>query len=160
MMDLISFPDQARLWVYGASKPIADSQIPILYREILQFTQRWTSHNRAVKATGGVLHNYFVVLLADERFTQLSGCSIDDSVHFIRQLGEKYNTEFFDRKTLHYLMGDSVQTIGLSQIGGAIREGIVDKDTLFFDPLVNTKGDFLRSWVKPLGESWIMKLVY
>jgi len=159
MLDLLRFPDESRVWIYTSSREFRDEELPALQQDITLFTRQWTSHNQQLYATGGIMHNRFLVLVVDEGQAGASGCSIDSSVHFIQALGQKYQTDFFDRRTFCYLQDEEVRTVPMEQFNEAYRSGAITDNTLFFDTLVQQKGDFINAWIKPLRQSWLTRLI-
>lgn len=157
MHDLLAFPDASRVWIYQGNKPMPVDEIGTLNARIIDFSRQWTSHNRQLRATGGLLHDMFVVLVSDESQAGASGCSIDTSVRFVRQLGEEYEIDFFDRLNFAYLHDEEVHRLHRDQIADAYRDQRITDDTLFFDNLVKDKGEFLKRWVTPFGESWLKR---
>jgi hypothetical protein len=51
-----------------------------------QFSHNWNSHGIPVKATAHLFFGQFVVLMADETATGVSGCSTDSSVRLIKEI--------------------------------------------------------------------------
>lgn len=158
-MDLLAFPDHSRVWIYASDTAIDDPLIPDLFFEVQQFTRSWVSHQEDLKATGGILHNRFLVLLVDEIINKPGGCSIDKSVHFIQQLGLSYNVDFFNRELLFYLDKDLIQQTNIHKVAELYEQQLVQNETLFFDNLVSNKKDFIEHWLKPLNESWIKRFI-
>ncbi len=154
MNDFISFPDDSRVWIYSADREIPEELVPEVQREIVHFTKLWTSHREDLRATGGLLHGYFIILIVDENINKPGGCSIDSSVQFIHQLENKLVRDFFNRFIFHYLENERVLSIHSSELAKAYADGSITDQTLFFDPLVKTKQEFQTGWLKPLGESW------
>ncbi len=159
MQNINEFPESARVWIYQGSKDLNASAISGIDAHIGQFAQRWTSHNVALKATGALMHNRFVVLIVNDMHTGVGGCSIDSSVQFVRNLGEEYGVDFMDRMNFAYLESEEVHTVHKDELPELYAAGKVNDSTLFFDNLVNTKKDFVDSWLKPLGESWMKRFV-
>lgn len=159
MQDINEFPDSARVWIYQGNKNLSETTIPGIDVHIGHFAQRWTSHNVALKATGALMRNRFIVLVVNDMHTGVGGCSIDSSVQFVRNLGEEYGVDFMDRMNFAYLESDEVQTVHKDELPNLYASGKVSDNTLFFDNLVNTKKDFVESWLKPLGESWMKRFV-
>ncbi|HEX5624562.1 MAG TPA: hypothetical protein VFX48_00990 [Saprospiraceae bacterium] len=159
MMDLLSFPDQARIWVYAADQPIPEEQVPVVYQAILDFTAEWSSHQKALRATGGLLHRRFLVLVVDADFNTPGGCSIDVSVHFVKHLGKELGIDFFDRNLFYYIDQEEVLPIRKDQMGEALEQGRIHPETLFFDTLVSQKAAFQKEWLKPLKDSWHYRLL-
>ncbi len=159
MMDLLSFPENSRVWIYGADQKIPEHLVNAIQEKIVNFTKDWSSHQQALKATGGLLHNYFVVFVVDDGYNKPGGCSIDSSVRFIRSLEAELNVDFFNRNIFYYLDQENIISISRNDLPGALRDGIISEDTLFFDTLVQTKLDFQKSWLKPMKQSWHSKLI-
>ena len=57
-----------------------------------------------------VIFNRFLVVFVDEKIAQASGCSIDKSVHFVKQLEDEFHINFFDRTLIAYKEGNEIQT--------------------------------------------------
>ncbi len=159
MMDLLSFPDNARIWIYAADHEIPKDKVSEVHNRIFDFTKEWSSHQQALKATGGLLHNYFIVFVVDDGYNKPGGCSIDSSVRFIKSMGEELNVDFFNRTVFYYLDNETVQVISKDDLPKALDEGRINESTLFFDTLVQTKLDFQKHWLKPLKQSWHSKLI-
>jgi len=159
MMDLLSFPDNARIWIYAADREIQDDKVTAIHNRIVDFTREWSSHQQALKATGGLLHNYFVVFVVDDGHNKPGGCSIDSSVRFVKSLGEELNVDFFNRTVFYYLDNETVKVISKEDLPEALDEGRINESTLFFDTLVQTKVNFQKHWLKTLKKSWHSKLI-
>lgn len=144
----------SRVWVYQSSRPFEEKDIPGLKAKIDAFARSWVSHNRQLRAAGDVLHHRFIVLIVDESQADASGCSIDKSVYFLKQLQGEYEVDLFDRMVFSYLEGEEVVTVPRDIFAQRYQGGQINDETLVFDTLVNTLGDFQHSWVKPLGQSW------
>jgi len=78
-------PDTTRVWIYQAQTPFTENKIAEIRQHISNFTTSWVSHNNQLRAFGDIYHNQFIVLMVDESLAGASGCSIDKSVHFIKQ---------------------------------------------------------------------------
>ncbi len=157
LRDIDIFPQTARVWIYQSDREIPEGQAAKVHDAVYQFAQQWTSHNQALKATGGLLHRRFLVLMVNEYVAGVSGCSIDSSVAFVKQLGQALQVDFMDRLNFAYLDGDEVKTVHKQELPQAYSKGDVDDSTLFFDNLVNNKSDFVTRWKKPLADGWMKR---
>ena len=120
-----------------------------------QFCEQWAAHNQPLKASFKLFHNHFLVIAVDESFNAASGCSIDASVHLVKQLEQNLNLNFFDRTHLAFLEKEDVFLESISNLKARIAEGIIDEQTSTFNNLVKNKGDLENQWVIPASESWI-----
>ena len=154
--DLIALPDNSKVWIYQANRILGDEETSLMQSEIYDFTMNWTSHGIEVDCYGHIFHKLFLVFVADET-NHVSGCSIDSSVHFIQALCSKYNVDFFDRLTYVFFKDDQINRIFHTDMKKGLSDGVISKDTLFFNNLVNNKEAFINNWVTPLEDSWLKK---
>lgn len=159
MTDLIALDDSSKVWIYHASRPIPEELIPDVKGHIHSFVSNWVSHNRALKAYGNIFHNRMICLFVDETQAGASGCSIDTSVNFVKNLGAEYDVDFFDRMIFSYIDNDAVYSAKKSELKELYQDQTINDSTLFFDNLVKTKEQFIQQWLVPLSDSWIRKMV-
>lgn len=124
-----------------------------------QFIAGWTSHQRQLSACGELQHRQFIILAVDETQSGASGCSIDKSVHFLKQIEAAFGVSLFDRMQFAWWEGEGVRTADSGSFADLYREGRVSPDTLVFDNLVKTRGEWTDGWLKPLSKSWHRRFV-
>ena len=153
------FPPDTRVWIYQSNKPFPTEVVPKLKDVVDRFAQNWVSHNRQLRAHGDVLHDQFILLAVDEKQVDAGGCSIDRSVHFLKQLENELGVDLFDRMTFAWMDGGAVKTAGSEEFSSLYQAGKITPDTLVFDNLVKTKGELEENWLKPLNKSWHRRFV-
>lgn len=158
-MDLISFPDNAKIWIYPSANRFEDNLLEDIQLRIQKFTAQWVSHQKSLRATGGILHNYFVVLIVDESGVSASGCSIDESVSFIKNLETIYHTDFFNRLNFYYIDQEEIKLVAAMQMSEWYQNGKINDSTLFFNTLVQDKRQFIENWLVPLKDSWQKRFI-
>ncbi len=152
--------DDSRVWIYQSNRPLTEKETTYVNDQLADFTQRWTSHNRDLKAFGTVFHNRFVVLMVDETQAGASGCSIDSSVHFLQQLQQHLGVDLFDRMTFAWTdQHGQIRTASRDNFARLYRDGQLGDETPVFDHLVKTKKQFREQWIRPLKESWHARMV-
>jgi hypothetical protein len=149
-----TLPPSSRVWIYQANRPFLPEEVPQLKEHVHRFAQNWISHNRLLQASGDVLYDQFIVLTVDESQVDAGGCSIDRSVHFLKQFENAYGVDLFDRMTFTWLDGEIVRSADSREFARLYQEGKITDETLVFDNLVKTKGELEEKWLKPLNESW------
>lgn len=149
-----NLPDNSRVWIYQSNRPLTEQETQQASALIKEFVQRWTSHSEKVVADGAVVYNQFIVLVADETFVSLGGCSIDSSVKVMRQLEEQFGITLFDRLTVTYRENGTIKTASQSNFQELFEQGIVNENTIVFNNLVPTLKDFREKWETPLAKSW------
>src|SRR5687768_12164030 len=114
-------PSGSRVWVYQSVRKLSQEEAKQIGEKIKQFVSTWTSHKEGVAGFGALLYDRFVVLMADEQVTGVSGCSLDSSVHFIKEIEKEAGTNFFDRWNIAYKKDGEVLSCSLTEFGELVR---------------------------------------
>ena len=154
-----NFHPESRVWVYQSSRLFSLGEALEIETSLNQFAQKWLSHGAPVKAAAYLFFGQFIVLMADEQATGVSGCSTDSSVRLIKDLEQQYRVNLFDRTSLAFVVKDKIQLLPLSQLQYAADNGFIQADTLYFNNLVQTKKELEQSWIIPVKDSWLAKRV-
>ena len=126
---------------------------------INRFAQNWLSHGIPVKGAAHLFFGQFVILMADETATGVSGCSTDSSVRLIKEIEKTFGVNMFDRLALAFIVKDEVQILPMPQLKYAVEQGFITADTLFFNNVVLTKEDLENNWIIPAKDSWLAKKI-
>ena len=150
-----NFHADSRVWVYQSSRLFALSEA--LEIELLQknFAAGWKSHGVPVKGAGYLFFGQFIVLMADETATGVSGCSTDSSVRLIKNIEQSFGVNMFDHLNLAFIIKDKVQLLPLAQLQYAYNNQFINADTLYFNNLVQTKEQLEEKWLVPVKGSWL-----
>lgn len=152
-------PANSKVWVYQSDRPFRDVEVQGIRHKLKEFMLEWTAHGAALKAFGDVYYNQFIVIMVDEAQAQASGCSIDASVHFIKEIESTFEVDLFDRLTVAYMKGQEVLISSKDDVKVKLTQGEISADTIIFNNMVNDKDDFETNWKIPLKESWVNNLV-
>ena len=152
-----NFHPLSKVWIYQSNRIFAMGELFQVEEILEQFTENWKSHGAPVKGFGTIIYGQFVVLMADESQTSVGGCSTDSSVHVIKEIEKLTGVQMLNRSLLAFMVKDRVQTIPLAQVSYALENGLLQKDTLYFNNLVNNKAAMEKDWLQPIGESWLAK---
>lgn len=160
ILDLIALDNSSQVWVYQADRLLSYDELDDIREALFPFLDQWTSHQQNLYTYGNVFHRRFIALFVDgSASTGASGCSIDSSVKFITQLGNKLGVDFFDRMSFCYFdNNEEIHKVNKASFKKLYQSGQINDQTLVFDHLVKTKGDFLEKWTVPLGESWLLRM--
>jgi hypothetical protein len=150
-------PPQARIWIYQSDREFTPAEANEIQEKIKSFVTDWSAHGKALLASGLLLHNRFVILGTDADVTAPSGCSIDSSVQFIRELEQTYRVSLFDRTHLAFKVNGEIQIHSLTEMPVAVASGEISAETPYFDNLVGEAGALKNDWLKPAGKSWLRK---
>jgi hypothetical protein len=151
------FNDDSRVWIYQSNRLFFISEALEMEEMLNDFATNWKSHGADVKGYANLFFGQFIVIMADETATGVSGCSTDSSVHLIKSIEEKYKVNMFDRQSLAFIVKDKIQILPLNQLEYAVENNFVNADTLYFNNTVLTKKEMLEKWIIPVKESWLAK---
>jgi len=153
------FADSSRVWIYQSSRLFFMSEALDMEEMLSGFAANWKSHGTPVKGYANLFFGQFIVLMADETATGVSGCSTDSSVHLIKSIEEKYKVQMFDRQNLAFIVKEKIQLLPLSQLEYAIENNFIDENTLYFNNTVLSKKEMIEKWIIPVKDSWLAKRV-
>ena len=150
-----NFSPESRVWIYQSSRLFTINEALTIEDLLNDFTAKWLSHGVPVKGAGYLFFGQFIILMADEKATGVSGCSTDSSVRLIKDIEECFAVNMFDRTTLAFVVKDKVQLLPLSQLQYAFDNGFINSDTLYFNNLVQTKEELEKNWIVSITNSWL-----
>jgi len=153
------FDPGSRVWIYQSSRLFTVSEALQIEEMINQFAQNWLSHGMPVKGAAHLFFGQFVILMADESATGVSGCSTDSSVRLIKEIEKIFGVNMFDRLALAFIDKDKVQILPMPQLKYAVEQGFITADTLFFNNVVLTKEELENNWIIPVKDSWLAKKI-
>ena len=116
--------NDSKVWVYQSNRILSEEEKKFIQINLNEFVQNWKSHGSPLEGSGIVYLDRFLILMVN----YASGCSIDQSVHFIKSLGNEINVDFFDRMLITYLTktGD-LRTVHLSELEDLYQKNEIDK---------------------------------
>ena len=152
-----AFNPSSRVWIYQSSRRFFISEALSMESLLEDFVKEWQSHGVPVKGFANLLFGQFIIIMADETATGVSGCSTDSSVRLIKKIEELYKVNLFDRQTLAFYSKDNIQLLPVSQLKYALDNGFINPDTLYFNNLVATKEELLNNWIIPVKNSWLKR---
>lgn len=151
------FSDDSRVWIYQCNRLFSLSEALQLEPMLQDFVTGWNSHGDPVKGYANLFFGQFIILMADETATGVSGCSTDTSVRLIKSIEQQFNVQLFDRQSLAFIIKDKIQLLPLSQLAYAVENNFINGDTLYFNNTVLTKKEWVDHWLIPVKESWLAK---
>jgi len=153
------FSDSSRVWMYQSNRLFNTHEALQIKGMLEQFVLSWKSHGETVKGYATLLFGHFIILMADETSTGVSGCSTDSSVRIIKEIENQFSVSLFDRQTLAFVIKDKIDLIPFAQLNQVAEHNQIDPGTLYFNNLVLTKSELLQNWIIPIKESWLAKRV-
>jgi hypothetical protein len=149
-LDISQLPDDARIWIFGISPQLDNQKSEQLLGSVDEFLDRWTAHKMPIASARDVLYGSFLVIAVDKK-SETSGCSIDKMFGLLKQLERDYGIAILESNRIFYRGGDGV----VHAITRASFRENGDPHTVVFDTLSERLGE-LRSgfWERHAGDSW------
>ena len=159
LVDFNTLPDSARIWIYQSSRSFTPEELEAITTELDDFITHWTAHGQGLKSGYEVRYKRFIIIGLDQSNQAATGCSIDASVHFIQQLEKKYKVELLDKMNVSYKQGEFVAYKTLLEFKAMGKQKAISKNTIVFNNLVATKGEYKEHWEVAASESWHARFV-
>ena len=149
-----NLPSNSRLWIYQSDREFTEKEVAHISIKSEEFINQWTRHGDDLKGSFTIKYNHFLVLAVDETFNTVSGCSIDSSVRFIKELERELSIDLMDKMNIAFRDNDRINSVKLFNFQQLVKDHKVTPETIVFDNIVNTKATFEHHWEIPAKESW------
>ena len=147
-------PNNSRVWVYQSDREFTSDEVTYISNQAKEFINQWTKHGTDLKGSFTIKYNQFLVLAVDQGFNNVSGCSIDASVHFVQALEQKLNVDMMDKMNISFKVGEHINIVKMSAFRAFAKEKKINADTLVFNNMIDTKEDLEHRWEVPAEQSW------
>lgn len=150
-------PGTARVWIYQADRKFTVAEEEKVQEVAQTFIESWAAHGAPLKSSFKIFHHQFLVITVDEDYNQASGCSIDSSVAFVKQIEQLLGINFFDRTKIAFIHNDEIYLESLSNLKSQVAAGRISESTLTFNNLITSKRELDSAWVVPAKSTWMNK---
>lgn len=149
-----SLPDDSKIWIYQSNRKFSDIEIQEIEDELKIFLDNWTAHGQNLEASFVTRYNRFIIIAVNQEVQAATGCSIDASVQLIQIFEQKYDVDLLDKMNVTFKMGEHVAFKPLIEFKKLAKEKAVSGNTIVFNNLLNTVGEWKYFWEVPASESW------
>jgi hypothetical protein len=150
-----TLPDDARLWVFAAERPLGEPAESELLAEVDRFLSGWAAHGAPLRAARAWRDHRFLAVAVDQRTEGASGCSIDGLFRSLRALEPALGTTLLAGGRVYWRAADGrVQGGDRAALRREAEAGDVGPATAVFDTTVTSAGDWRTRFERPLAESW------
>ena len=154
---LVSFdklPLNSRVWVYSSNRKFIQKEIISIRKDLENFLSNWTSHNQNLETGFELRYDRFIIIAVNQETNNASGCSIDNCFRFIKKLENKYEVDLLDKMNVIYKQDKHLYHKKLNEFISMYKNNLVSLNTIVFNNLVNTVGEYKLKWEVPVKESW------
>jgi len=136
----------SKVWIYTADRFFTDKDKEEIAGAMKQFLPQWAAHGNSLFGDYSIEYDRFLILAVDESQAGASGCSIDTSVRFIKDLGAYLKIEFFNRMNMVIEKGGELETVHVSDLKNY-------PDANVFNPMITNLADLRVNWKVSVKES-------
>lgn len=149
-----NLPANSRVWIYQSEREFTIEEVEYICAKAILFVDNWTRHGDDLKGSFTIKYNQFLVLAVDENFNNVSGCSIDASVRFIKELETELKVDLMDKMNVSFKDDDNINIVKLAEFQQFAKEKKITAATVVFNNMVTTKEDFETNWEVTADKSW------
>ena len=132
-----TLPQNSRIWIYQADREFTRVEVDLLQENAIAFIEEWTRHGAALKGSFALKYNRFLVLAVDESFANASGCSIDASVRFVKQMEKLFSVDLMNKLNVTYKEGQTIRLVNLSTFQEYAKIQKITSETIVFNNMVS-----------------------
>jgi len=155
LTDFAKMPDDARVWVFGASAPIDDVDGTKLVTAVDSFLLQWKAHGHPLTCAREWRDDRFLVVGVDQRTEGASGCSIDGLFKTLQQLESAIGANLVGGGRVYFrdTLG-LVHSVSRQEFESMGKRGEVTADTPVFDTTLTTAGAYRHAFEQPARDGW------
>jgi hypothetical protein len=146
-------PDHSRVWVYQANRPFTESETQAIQDYLAPALTQWAAHGAGLNASFEIRFQQVIVIAVDETVNAASGCSIDASTRWFKEMGANLGIDFFDRSTA-VVEGDELTLIPLA----GLKNNPKLTPTAQIIPLqTESLGAYRAGWLQTANNTWLQR---
>jgi len=154
-LDIERLSDDATIWIFGITPPLDDEAASTVLRQVDVFLDQWAAHHVPV-TSGRELRERTFLIVAAEKNSETSGCSIDAMFGIVRALERAFGIQMLDASRVFYRNANGQVT----SVSRAQFAEVANEDTVVFDTTAQRLGDVRGgAWERRARDSWHASLL-
>jgi hypothetical protein len=150
----MSFSPQSRVWIYQSDRKFTSTEETEILNKLAAFTNQWKAHGNELLAKAEIRYGFFIILTVDESQAGVTGCSIDSSVHLIKEIEQEYHIDLFNRFNIAYKVNGEVVVNSKEDFETLVNIKQVTPETIVFNNMVQNLDELESKWEVPFQNSW------
>jgi len=149
-----NLPSHSRVWIYQSNRKFTTKEVEFITEKAILFTNQWTKHGSDLQGSFVIKYNQFLILAVDEGFNNVSGCSIDSSVRFVKELEKFMGVDMMNKMNISFKDDDHINIVTMSDFKEFIKSNKITSETIVFNNMISTKEELETQWEVSLNNSW------
>lgn len=153
--DIERLSDDAAIWIFGVSPSLDDEAAKTVVQQVDGFLDQWAAH-RVPVLSGRELSERSFLIIAAEKNSETSGCSIDAMFGIVRALERAFSVQMLDAGRVFYRDANG----NIASVARGDFRNVANEETIVFDTTAQRLGD-VRSgaWERRAADSWHASLL-
>ena len=143
-----------RIWIYQADRQVTAAEEIYILEKLEEFTSQWKAHGKSLAAKAEIRYSRFVIIMVDDSVAPPTGCSIDKSVHLLKEIERELGISLFDRMQIAYRDNEGIHAVPRAEFEKLLKQGDITEQTVVFNNLVSTYPELATQWEVPMKDSW------
>jgi len=157
-IDFQQLPDDARLWVFVADRPLSDPT-PVL-AAVDAHLAGWAAHGVPLVCAREWRDDHFLAIGVDEKATGASGCSIDGLFRTIAGAQSGLGADLLTSGRVAWRgADDTIRVTPRAEFESLAAAGTVTPETTVYETLADTVGAWRHHVTRPATASWASSLL-
>jgi hypothetical protein len=152
-LSIEQMPDHSRVWVYQANRPFSSLETQSIQDYLTPALTQWAAHGAGLNASFEIRFHQVIVIAVDESVNAASGCSIDASTRWFKELGTNLGIDFFDRSTA-VVEGGQLTLIPLTALKN---NPILTPSTQIIPLQTESLGAYRTGWLQTANTTWLQR---
>jgi hypothetical protein len=150
-----ALPNDARVWVFAADRPLNDEQSTRLLREVDDFLSEWHAHSLPLQCARAWRDARFLAIGVDQSSAGASGCSVDGLFRLFKTLAPSLGASFLSGGTVYWREpGGAVRAGSRKEFTAAASAGQITGATRVFDTAVTSAEGWRQGFEVRASETW------
>jgi hypothetical protein len=148
--DIDRLTDDASIWIFGITPALDAEAERTVLQQVDGFLSQWSAHRVPVLSARELRDGAFLIVAA-EKESETSGCSIDAMFGIVRALERAFGVQMLDASRIFYRDANGA----IASIPRGEFRNVANDDTIVFDTTAQRLGD-IRSgaWERRAADSW------
>lgn len=155
LVEFDSLPADARVWVFAATHPLAESSVDTFLGAVDAFLTSWKAHGHPLRTSRDFRDRQFLAIGVDQSTEGASGCSIDGLFRALQEVQSRVDRNFLTGGRIYWRGADGTVKNGTRGEFGREATG----ETLVFDTTVTTADGWRRGFERAARDSWHERLL-
>jgi len=149
----------SKVWVFQSSSEIPESLLKNLTIDSKDFLEGLNSHGNSLNSSFKLIYNHFLIIAVENIKNEISGCSIDTIIRFVKNLELRYNLSFFDRLIVKYKENNNIKSTSLHEFKSICKTQKISNKITVFNNLVKNIDELENIWETNIQNSWLKRFL-